>query len=197
MNRAFFLLFFAFPLGVACSGSPTPPPAPPVSTSTTTTTTDDATAPSPSVSSAPSSGPSSAACAASSESTTTTTATASTGPAWKDMSHAQKLAFMKAVFFPKMKAEFVAFDAKTFDKMSCVTCHGDGAKDGSFKMPSAQLPKLKVDAGFKTEMAKHPAITKFMMEKVAGDAASTLGLSPYDPKTHQGFGCFGCHTPEK
>ena len=49
---------------------------------------------------------------------------ATSGPAWKDMNHEQKLAFMKTVFFPKMKAEFVAFDAKEYESFSCATCHG-------------------------------------------------------------------------
>ena len=189
MNRSFFVLTAVLPVVAACGGSQTPPPAPPETTSsTTTTTTTPTTTASASASTAPSTDASTS---------TTTTTTATTAPAWKDMNHEQKLGFMKTVFMPKMKAEFVAFDAKMFEKMNCMTCHGDGAKDGTFKMPNAQLPKLKVDAGFKTEMAKHPAITKFMMEKVSGDAASTLGLAPYDPKTHEGFGCFGCHTPEK
>jgi hypothetical protein len=187
MNRSFLLAVGIVPWMAACGGPQTPPAPPATTTTATTTTTEPTTSAAPSASAAPSS-----------ETTTTASASASAAPAaWKDMSHEQKLGFMKTVFMPKMKAEFVGFDAKMFEKMNCMTCHGDGAKDGSFKMPNPQLPKLKVDAGFKTEMTKHPAITKFMMEKVVGTAAGTLGLPPYDPKTHEGFGCFGCHTPAK
>ena len=40
-------------------------------------------------------------------------------------------------------------------------------------------------------------MTKFMMEKVVPEMVSLLGVSKYDPATHKGFGCFGCHTPDK
>ena len=116
---------------------------------------------------------------------------------WKDMNHEQKLDHMKKVVMPKMKEDFVAFDGKKYEKMNCLTCHGAGAKDGSFKMPNPDLPKLSVDGGFKKHMDKTPEITKFMMTKVTGTMASLLGMPAYDPKTQTGFGCFGCHTMSK
>lgn len=105
--------------------------------------------------------------------------------------------YMKKVVLPKMKDEFVAFDSKHFADMNCKTCHGDGVKDGSFKMPNAKLPKLSVEGGFKKHMAKTPEITKFMMNKVEIDMAALLGEAPYDMKTQKGFGCFDCHTMQK
>lgn len=113
------------------------------------------------------------------------------------MTHDQRKDFMKTTFFPKIKDEFVAFDGKKFADMSCITCHGDGAKDGSFKMPNPKLPKLSVADGFKKHMTKTPEITKFMMSKVVPDSAALVGEPPYDPKTQKGFGCMECHTIAK
>lgn len=118
------------------------------------------------------------------------------GPAtlWKDMSKQERAAFMKKTVMPRMSADFVAFDAKEFGEMSCATCHGDGAKDKSFKMPNPKLPKLvPTEEGFRKLSADHPDMMKFMGQKVLPDMVALLGVAPYDPKTHQGFGCFACH----
>jgi hypothetical protein len=107
------------------------------------------------------------------------------------------MAYMKKVVLPKMKETFTAFDPKDFEHVTCLTCHGAGAKDGSFKMPNPDLPKLSPADGFKKHMDKKPEITKFMMSKVLPTMAELLNTQPYDPKTHLGFGCFGCHAIEK
>ena len=117
------------------------------------------------------------------------------GVPWKDMNREQRLDHMKKVVFPRMKSEFSDFDPK-FASMTCATCHGDGAKDGSFKMPNPQLPKLSAAGGFQKHMEKTPAITQFMMGKVLPDMASLLAEQPYDMKTKQGFACADCHTVE-
>jgi hypothetical protein len=115
--------------------------------------------------------------------------------AWKDMTTDQRKDFMKTVVYPNMKNDFTAFNAKRYAEMNCATCHGDGAKDGSFKMPNPQLPKLPGDeAGFKSLMEKKPDVTKFMGSKVVPDMASMFHEAPFNPQTHEGFGCFRCHT---
>jgi hypothetical protein len=122
-------------------------------------------------------------------------APAGPAPAWKDMNHEQRIDYMKRVVLPKMKDEFVAYDAKRYAEMNCATCHGDGAKDGTFKMPNPKLPKLPADeAGFKKLSEAKPEAMKFMGTKVVPDMANLLGEQPFDMKTHQGFGCFECHT---
>jgi len=113
------------------------------------------------------------------------------------MNKDQRLEHMKNVVLPKMKQEFAAFDAKEFGAMNCATCHGAGAKEGSFKMPNPALPKLSMAGGFKKHMDKEPATTKFMMEKVVPSMAGLLDTQPYDPKTNQGLGCAACHTMDK
>ncbi len=109
---------------------------------------------------------------------------------WADMMHAQRNDHMKKVVFPKMKAEFAAFDPRMKD-FTCATCHGAGATDGTFKMPNPALPKLS-----QAMTDKHPKETQFMAEKVVPLMAEMLSTTPFDPNTQQGFGCLGCHLPE-
>jgi hypothetical protein len=129
-------------------------------------------------------------------STGANTAAAPSGK-WNDMNKDQRMAYMKKVVLPKMKETFTTFDPKEFDHVTCLTCHGNGAKDGSFKMPNPDLPKLNPEGGFKKHMDEHPEMTKFMMSKVLPQMAELLHTQPFDPKTKLGFGCFGCHAIAK
>lgn len=113
---------------------------------------------------------------------------------WKDQDHDERMITMKKVVWPAMKAEFAAFDPKQYDAVSCETCHGPGAKDKTFKMPNPKLPKLPATPeGFEKLKKEHPDMMRFMSETVVPRMAGFLGEKPYDPKTHQGFGCFRCH----
>jgi len=106
----------------------------------------------------------------------------------------QKKEFMKTIVVPKMKTVFQEFDSSRYAELGCKTCHGAGAKEGKFQMPNPGLPKLNPERGFAKHKKKQAAVTKFMMEHVAPEMAKTLGVEPYNPETHQGFGCFSCHT---
>lgn len=100
---------------------------------------------------------------------------------------------MKTVVTPKMTTVFQDFDAKRYANVNCKTCHGEGAMQGKFQMPNPALPKLSLAGGFKKHMDAKPEVTKFMMQKVVPEMAAALGMKPYDPSTHEGFGCAGCH----
>ena len=115
---------------------------------------------------------------------------------WDKWSHDQKLAYMKSAVLPKMGDLFHGFDAKTFAEPKCVLCHGSGAKDGSFKMPNPELPKLDLTpAGIKKmHEGKTKAVAEFMAKQVIPTMAQLVGEDPYDPKTQKGFGCLECHT---
>jgi hypothetical protein len=120
--------------------------------------------------------------------------------AYKDMNHEQREQFMKDVVLPKAKEVFAAFDPQ-FKKMDCKTCHGDGAGDGTFKMPN---PKIHVLPGskeaFMAWVAKEPDMGrwgKFMGEQVEPMMAQLLQMSVFDPETKTGeFSCMGCHVIE-
>ncbi|GAC1588389.1 MAG: hypothetical protein NVS3B20_16290 [Polyangiales bacterium] len=113
---------------------------------------------------------------------------------WDALSHEQKLDYMSKAVMPKMGALFHDYDAKRFANPTCEMCHGSGAKNGSFKMPNPELPKLSVEGEFKKHRDKDAAIVDFMMAKVEQQMAGLLNEAPYDVKTHKGFGCFECHT---
>src|SRR5690606_23241523 len=114
-------------------------------------------------------------------------------PRWPDMTHEQRLAHMQSVVMPKMKEVFTGHDATRFASFSCATCHGPEAKDHNFEMPSPHLPALDPSDGFAAHKAADPATTEWMMTSVMPAMVEALGVAPYDPETHQGFGCFGCH----
>jgi len=109
--------------------------------------------------------------------------------AFSTLSAEQKLQRMKSVVMPSMSKVFQEGDAKKYGEFGCKTCHGDKKQD-----PHVVLPKLTLSGdGFAKLMATKPAVTKFMAEKVTPAMAEAMGDKPYDPATHEGFGCGGCH----
>jgi hypothetical protein len=117
---------------------------------------------------------------------------------WEKMSKADRKQYMKDAVMPKMKPLFQTLDPKKFADFKCVTCHGNGARTGEFKMPNPQLPKLPVTReGFEKLNTKMPKMMEFMSKTVKPTMASLLGMKEYDMKTGTGFGCNNCHTPEK
>jgi cytochrome c553 len=123
------------------------------------------------------------------------TASAAKAVAWADMAKDQRIEYMKTTVLPQMKQAFTAFDPDHYDKMNCVTCHGDSATDGSFKMPNPKLPVLPNSPdGFKRLAAERPAIMDFMKNQVKPKMAALLGVPEWTPETKTGFACGACHT---
>lgn len=111
---------------------------------------------------------------------------------WHEMSHTQKLIYMKEVVTPQMAKSFQAHDPEEFANFNCATCHGPSAAEGNFEMPTPALPRL---GDFELAKQEHPKDMAFMMQTVVPQMAKLLHEPPFDPQTQKGFGCFECHLP--
>ncbi len=117
---------------------------------------------------------------------------------YKAMSFAERKAYMNDVVLPKARSLFVTMDP-TFEKMNCETCHGDTAKDGTFKMPNPKIKPLpNTEEAMMAWMAKDADAAKwakFMAEDLEPTMAKLVDKTPFDPKTKTGdFSCMACHT---
>jgi cytochrome c551/c552 len=109
--------------------------------------------------------------------------------AWSDaMPREQQVVFMKTKVMPVAAATFKDHDATKYGNTDCKLCHGPDRKN-----PKDFLPRLTMKGGELTAFAEKPEMSKFMAESVGPKVAAAMGLPPYDRKTHQGFGCGGCH----
>ena len=113
---------------------------------------------------------------------------------WSNMSKNERKEYMKKVVLPKMKPIMRQFDSKKFADVKCKTCHGYGARNGQFKMPNPELPKLPATrAGFEKLMKNKPQWMEFMSKTIKPSMANLLSLKPFNMKTGKGFGCGNCH----
>jgi len=107
-------------------------------------------------------------------------------PPWKDRTRSEQKDYMRDVVTPHMAKLFAEFDPTRFANVKCVTCHGDGARTSTFKMPDAKLPKIpRSAAGMNKLEVKMPAIMKFMRDSVTSQMASLMGVKTYT--------CESCH----
>ncbi len=134
---------------------------------------------------------------------TTTTPTGGTGSGaavakplpdvpFDNLDHDQRIQFMKEKVVPQMAPLFQTHDAKKYAEFGCVTCHGEGAKQGKFDMPNDKLPKL-----FGPSMPKFKKEDLEWMGKVIKPTmAKLLQQTEYSEENPKGFGCLECHTME-
>lgn len=122
--------------------------------------------------------------------------------AWKEMTFAQKKAYMKAAVTPTMKPIFQTFDGKKFKTFNCATCHGEDGADRKFKMPSNGIHPLPNTAeAFQAKLKEEPTWpkwTEFMSQKVEPAMGKLLDLPVFDPKkpVKGAFSCANCHKLE-
>jgi len=123
------------------------------------------------------------------------------GKLYKDLDKKGRAEFMKKLVLPKAKELFAAFDPK-MGEVTCKTCHGDGVKDHSFKMPN---PKIKQLPGTEKEFVEwvhqNPDEAKwagFMSQQLEPAMGQLLGRTVFDPRTGKGeLSCQTCHVMKK
>lgn len=115
---------------------------------------------------------------------------------WADKDFQQRKEWMGVEVLPKMKTLFKEYDEAQFKGFGCDTCHGADGKEQNYKMPTDSIYPLDPKDPVGKAMAYDEKMTKFMLEIVEPEMAKMLDTTPYDPKTQQGFSCFGCHPAE-
>lgn len=113
--------------------------------------------------------------------------------AWEGLSDKARVDFMKHTVMPVMSAKFKEFDGEKFAEFKCTTCHGPGAEEGKFEMPSGALSELD----FENPDPDDAAIHEFMEKTVKPEMAALLGMTEWSPDNQKGFGCLACHTLAK
>lgn len=115
--------------------------------------------------------------------------------AWADMNDEQRGEYMANVVMPRMRTLFQEHDPEEFASFTCATCHGENAREVGFHMPNGLHPlnPAEIPAMFTSNDEHTRETAQFMAGPVVQTMAELLGTSPYDPQTHQGFGCMGCH----
>ena len=73
------------------------------------------------------------------------------------------------------------------------TAAGSGAVDGTYRMPSPDLPKLAGGSDGFQELVQHEPEASAFMSQVRKETARLLGMKPWDDSKESGFSCFGCH----
>ncbi len=112
---------------------------------------------------------------------------------WAEMSQAQRKAHMNREILPSAAALFSAWRPERYANVDCTLCHELKQKPGSFKMPTARLPRLSGKVLLGPEFKKHPDTTRLKLNRLVPMMAESLGLKTFSIFTRTGFGCYSCH----
>lgn len=109
---------------------------------------------------------------------------------WQQLSFDARKQFMATKLMPAVTPLFQAFDAQRFAAVSCKTCHGSGAKAGTFALPSPDLPSLS-SAMLMNPPEEQKPIIAFMRGMLKPKLMELLGL-----QDSAGLKCSTCHVME-
>lgn len=94
--------------------------------------------------------------------------------AWQRLDFEARKQFMREVVMPTMRPLFEEVDAERFASFTCISCHGQGAGDGTFAMPSSDLPPLGGPPAEMEDEARQ-RVVEFMRKTVKPKMAELLG----------------------
>lgn len=112
---------------------------------------------------------------------------------WAEMNIQQRKAHMNDAVLPRAAAIFQSWRPDRYARVDCTLCHGQRAKTGNFKMPTAHLPRLSGELLLGPEFQKHPDTTRLKLNRLVPEIADALGLKKFSIITRTGFGCYSCH----
>lgn len=114
---------------------------------------------------------------------------------WAEMSGDEHRAWMVEEVLPRMTVAFQAHDAERYANFGCATCHGPGARERGFEMPSPALPALYPTGSPEQQqmVREHGDMVRFMFNRVLPPMQTLLGAADFDAETQQGFSCYACH----
>ncbi len=114
---------------------------------------------------------------------------------WADLDRDARMAVMRDQVMSRMGGIFREYDAEEFATFTCVTCHGEGFQEIGFGMPNGVHPLIPADIPTLAESddEETAAAARFMFSQVTPGMVEIMGVEPYNPETHAGFGCLSCH----
>ena len=112
---------------------------------------------------------------------------------WSMMATDQRKVHMKRTVLPLAADVFGTWRPDRFATVKCSLCHGQGAAAGTFKMPTAHLPRLSGQLLLGPEFEKYPDTTNLKLDQLVPRMAAALGKKPFSIITRRGFGCYSCH----
>ena len=114
---------------------------------------------------------------------------------WASLDFEAKADVMRQRVMPEMGTVFRNFDGEEFAQFTCATCHESNFQEVNFAMPNGLDPLNPAEVGTLAQ-SSDPRVARyaqFMGADVVPAMAGILGMTPYNPETQQGFGCFNCH----
>jgi hypothetical protein len=116
---------------------------------------------------------------------------------WAEMSFTQRQEHMRAKVLPIASDIFSTWRPERFAKVDCSLCHTEAEINGSYDMPTANLPRLSGELLLGPEFARAPNTTRLKLNRLVPEMSAALGLKPFSILTQRGFGCYSCHLGPK
>lgn len=112
---------------------------------------------------------------------------------FSELSYPARMRYMRDVITPQLGQSFKDYNAKRYRRFRCSSCHGRGARQGDYSMPSPSLMRLNSNDNFELSRQHDPQMVAFMQSQVTPQMAQLLGEKPFNADTNKGYGCFECH----
>ena len=114
---------------------------------------------------------------------------------WDQLDLDARRAAMHRDVLPLAQRLFREFDAERYASVTCATCHGPGAANGSFEMPNPRILALHPSGSpeQRVMVEAHPQMVRFMFNHLLPEVRDVMGAAPYDTETGEGFSCYSCH----